>query len=635
MILSCNKLCKSFITDNILDNVSFQLNEGEKVAIVGINGAGKSTLFKLISGDMEPNSGDIIINNQKTLGYLSQQPDISSDNTIYEEILSVKKDLINMEKELYNLELEISQNHDNSDYLNTLNSKYSNLRNEFELKDGYSYKSLVKGVLHGLGFTDSDFNKKTSILSGGQKTRLCLAKLLVSSPDILLLDEPTNHLDINSIEWLETFLLNYQGTLMIISHDRYFLDKIVTKVIELEHGRSKQYNGNFTFYMKHKKINEEIELQHYENQQKEIKKQEEVIKVLRSFNREKSIKRANSREKLLSKIDRLEKPEYLNDSINLTFNPKISSGNDVLKIRALKKSFENLTLFEDLDIDIFKGEKVALIGDNGTGKSTIFKLLTNIINPDSGTIKLGSNVNIGYFDQEHESLNKNNTLIEEISDTYPNMNNTDIRNTLASFLFTGDDVFKKISSLSGGEKGRLSLAKLMLSKANFLLLDEPTNHLDIVSKDILETALKGYTGTLLFISHDRYFINQISTRVLELTKGGLNNYIGDYDYYINKKKEQNDILIANDQSNKNTTSKDDWLKKKEEESMKRKIKNNIKKAEEKIHSVETSIEDIDKSLCLEEIYTDHEKVSELHEKKVKLELELEELYAEWENLISL
>jgi ATP-binding cassette subfamily F protein 3 len=635
MILSCNKLCKSFITDNILDNVSFQLNEGEKVAIVGINGAGKSTLFKLISGDMESNSGDIIINNQKTLGYLSQQPDISSDNTIYEEILSVKKDLINMEKELYNLELEISQNHDNSDYLNTLSSRYSNLRNEFELKDGYSYKSLVKGVLHGLGFTDSDFNKRTSILSGGQKTRLCLAKLLVSSPDILLLDEPTNHLDINSIEWLETFLLNYQGTLMIISHDRYFLDKIVTKVIELEHGRSKQYNGNFTFYMKHKKINEKIELHHYENQQKEIKKQEEVIKVLRSFNREKSIKRANSREKLLSKIDRLEKPEYLNDSINLTFNPKILSGNDVLKIRALKKSFENLTLFEDLDIDIFKGEKVALIGDNGTGKSTIFKLLTNIINPDSGTIKLGSNVNIGYFDQEHESLNKNNTLIEEISDTYPNMNNTDIRNTLASFLFTGDDVFKKISSLSGGEKGRLSLAKLMLSKANFLLLDEPTNHLDIVSKDILETALKGYTGTLLFISHDRYFINQISTRVLELTKGGLNNYIGDYDYYINKKKEQNDILIANDQSNKNTTSKDDWLKKKEEESMKRKIKSNIKKAEEKIHSVETSIEDIDKSLCLEEIYTDHEKVSELHEKKVKLELELEELYAEWENLISL
>lgn len=633
MILSCNKVSKAFITDTILDKVSFQINENEKVAVVGINGAGKSTLFKLIAKEIDPNEGTIIINNQATVGYLTQQPNISSSKTIYEELLDEKKELIQMEKQLTELEHQISNNHENSNYLEKLTSNYTNLRHEFESKNGYSYKSLIKGVLIGLGFSESDFNKKASILSGGEKTRLSLAKLLVQSPEILLLDEPTNHLDINSIEWLESFLSNYQGTLLIISHDRYFLDKIVNKVIEIENSKVNIYNGNYSFYIKYKKINRDIQDHHYENQQKEIKRQEDVIAKLRSYNREKSIKRAKSREKLLSKIEIIDKPQNLKDSINLSFNPQTPSGNDVLEIRDLKKSFNNITLFDNLNLNIYKGEKVALIGDNGTGKTTLFKILCNQTSEDSGLIQLGTNVNIGYYDQDHSLLKKDNNLLEEISDTYPSMNNTDIRNVLASFLFTGDDVFKKVDSLSGGEKGRLTLAKLMLSESNFLLLDEPTNHLDIISKEILETALKSYTGTLFFISHDRYFINQVATRIVKLTKNNLFNYLGNYDYYLEKKKEEVDINNI-DNSMAVSSSKEEWLRKKEEESLKRKKENEIKKIEQNIHNLEEKIELINNKLCLEEVYTNYEEVSKLNTKKSSMEKNLENLYNEWDELLS-
>jgi len=493
-------------------------------------------------------------------------------------------------------------------------------------------KVVLKVFLKGLGFSENEFSKKSSTLSGGQKTRLALAKILISAPDILLLDEPTNHLDIKATEWLENFLSTYIGTLLIISHDRYFLDKIVTKVIEIENAQTKTYNGNYSFFIKHKAINNEIALKHFENQQKTIKKQEEVIKQLRSFNREKSIKRAESREKALNKIDRLDKPLTLKDSMHLKLDPRIVSGNDVLSVKELKKSFDEQQLFRDINFNINKGEKIALIGDNGTGKSTIFKILMQQINADSGDITFGSKVYPGYYDQEHAIFNPNNNLIEEISDTYPKMSTTEIRNTLGAFLFTGDDVFKLVGTLSGGEKGRLTLAKLMLSKSNFLLLDEPTNHLDIISKEILENALIQYTGTVFFISHDRYFINQVATRIIELTPQGVHNYLGDYDYYIEKRITDNDINISTIENKKTSSHKEEWLQRKAEESEKRKLKKTLQNLEIDIESTEEKITTIDEQLCQEEIYTDHVKATELHNEKTILETKLNELYEKWDQL---
>ncbi|MCT4598667.1 MAG: ABC-F type ribosomal protection protein [Vallitalea sp.] len=644
MILSCKNICKSYITDTVLDNVSFQLEKGEKTAIVGINGAGKSTLFKIITKELEADSGQVIINNSAKLGYLSQHSVLSTNKTIFDEMLLTCKHIIEMENSLRELENKMANILEGSDEYDQLMKSYSNLQHTFEANNGYGYKSYIRGVLTGLGFTENDFDSLISTLSGGQKTRVALAKILLESPDILLLDEPTNHLDIKACEWLEGFLSNYNGTLIIISHDRYFLDKIVTKVVELENTHSNVYNGNYSFYIKHKSINREIEMKHYANQQKEIKRQQEVIKELRSYNREKSIKRAESREKQLNKIEVLDKPITINDKMNLVLSPRIISGNDVLTANNISKSFDDKHLFSNINFNIKRGEKVALIGDNGTGKTTLFRMITNQIGTDNGDIISGAKVKIGYYDQEHTTLNPNYNLIEEISDAYPNMNVGHIRNTLAAFLFTGDDVFKKISTLSGGEKGRLTLAKLMLSNANFLLLDEPTNHLDIVSKEILESAISNYTGTVLFISHDRYFINKVSTRVLELTPDIFNSYLGNYDYFITKKLEEekqkleleNDITKSKSSTVKSTstTTKNDWLKNKEEQANKRKLESKIKNLENDIHELEELIESIDDKLCLEEVYTNAEKASELHNEKVKHEESLESLYEQWELLLS-
>lgn len=633
MILSCNKISKTFVTDVILDNVSFQLNANEKTALVGINGAGKSTLFKIITGKLEQDSGKVIIANQITLGYLAQNTALNSDKTIYEEILSAKQEIINMEKEIYELEKEIAKHHDNEKRLNALNEKYTQLRHTFEMNDGYSYKSQVKGVLKGLGFTENEFNKSSSVLSGGQKTRLALAKILISAPELLLLDEPTNHLDIRAIEWLENYLLTYNGTLLIISHDRYFLDKIVTKVIEIENGKSTTYNGNYSFYIQHKTINKNIAIKHYQNQQKEIKKQEEIIKQLRSFNREKTIKRAESREKTLNKIEKIDKPITLRDTMHLNLDPRVVSGHDVLQVKNLQKSFAKKPLFKNATFNLYKGDKVALIGNNGTGKSTIFKIIMNQLKADQGIINFGSKVYVGYYDQEHANFNPENNLIEEISDTYPRMPVTEIRNVLAAFLFTGDDVFKLVDSLSGGEKGRLTLAKLMLSKSNFLLLDEPTNHLDVVSKEILETALTKYTGTIFFISHDRYFINQVATRVLELTESGINNYLGNYDYYIEKRVATSESVSSTvTPSHEQLSHKEQWLSRKAEETKKRKLQRELEKIEEEIHTIEEAINNIDARLCLEEVYTDHIKAMALNNEKLDLETKLHECYEKWDEL---
>ena len=533
MILSLSGVSKSFGTDVILEKITFNLEEKEKAAIVGVNGAGKTTLFKIITGESSHDDGDVYIKKDISLGYLKQNAMPNSDNTIYNEMLSVFKNLIETENELRQMEQKMSSL--KGEELEEYMKKYSDLQYQFELMDGYSYKSRIKGVLKGLGFSEEDFERPVNSLSGGQKTRVYLGSLLLSNPDLLLLDEPTNHLDIESVTWLEDFLKTYSGAVIIISHDRYFLDKIVTKTIEIENKKSHVYEGNYSFYAKNKEINRQIEEHHYIQQQREIKRQEEVIAKLKSFNREKSIKRAESRQKQLDKTVLVDKPENLPEKMRLKLTPKITSGNDVLHAEGLSKSFDNTTLFENLNIDIKRGDKTAIVGPNGIGKSTLLKILLGKAQKSSGEIRFGTNVNVGYYDQEQHNFDESKTIFQEISDTYPDMTNGEIRSVLAAFVFTGDDVFKVISSLSGGEKGRVSLAKIMLSKANFLILDEPTNHLDIYSKEILESAINNYEGTVLYVSHDRYFINKTALKVLEMSKEGITEYLGNYDYYIEKK----------------------------------------------------------------------------------------------------
>ncbi|MFR2987032.1 MAG: ribosomal protection-like ABC-F family protein [Clostridium sp.] len=535
MILSCSNICKSFGENDILKQVSFHIEDHEKAAIVGINGAGKSTLLKVLIGKLNADDGVVTWAKGASIGYLAQHQDLEGAETIYDALLEVKKPVIQMEARIRSLELEMKSA--SGDELETKLSEYSRLNHEFEMADGYSYQSEITGVLKGLGFTEDEFSKPITALSGGQKTRVSLGKLLLTKPDILLLDEPTNHLDMESIAWLETYLRNYSGAVIIVAHDRYFLDRVVTKIIELDMGHCTVFSGNYSAYSDKKAMLRDAAIRAYLNQQQEIRHQEAVIAKLKSFNREKSIKRAESREKMLDKIERLEKPTQANDSMDIRLEPDVVSGNDVLTVTDLSKSFDTQTLFTNVDFEIKRGERVAIIGNNGTGKTTLLKIINGIIPADSGQIRLGSKVHIGYYDQEHQVLHMDKTLFQEIQDTYPNMNNTQIRNTLAAFLFTGDDVFKLIRDLSGGERGRVSLAKLMLSDANFLLLDEPTNHLDITSKEILESALNRYTGTVLYVSHDRYFINRTATRILDLTDGSFINYIGNYDYYLEKKEK--------------------------------------------------------------------------------------------------
>lgn len=631
MILSCQNVSKSFGTKQILKEISFNIEDKEKAAIVGINGAGKSTILKIIISQMECDSGEVTVSKGKTIGYLAQHQDQEGSKTIYDELLEVKKDVILMAEKIRQIEKDMK--HAQKEELAQLLETYSRLNHQFELENGYAYQSEITGVLKGLGFAEADFTRPINTLSGGQKTRVALGKLLLSKPDLILLDEPTNHLDMDSVQWLETFLLNYSGAVLIVSHDRYFLDKIVTKIVELEFGESRIYNGNYTYYVqKHKEIKEVLKKQ-YANQQREIKHQEEVITKLRSFNREKSIKRAESREKMLNKMDVLDKPKELQVDMRITLEPQIMSGTDVIHIENLSKAFDNNTLFTNIEMDVKRGERVALIGNNGTGKTTILKIINKVIRQDTGKINLGSRVHIGYYDQEYQVLSPNKTIFDELSDAYPALTQTKIRNVLAAFLFMGDDVFKRISTLSGGERGRVSLAKLMLSSANFLILDEPTNHLDIHSKEVLEDALKSYTGTVLYVSHDRYFINQTATRILDLTPTGLVSYKGNYDYYINEKvKLQAPAEMLESTNQAPSIIKNDWQKEKEEQARLRKQANDLKKCEEMINGLETQIGELDQKIADPAIGTDAGKLMDLSRAKAELEMTLEEQYALWEEL---
>ncbi len=632
MILSCNNISKSFGTDVIIKSCSFNIEDHEKAAIVGINGAGKSTLLKIITGIEPADTGLVTLAKDKTLGYLSQQQNLNSDNTIYDELLSVKHYILDMEAQLRSIENQMKSADDTA--LETLMKKYSDLNHEFELNNGYAYKSEITGVLKGLGFAEEDFTLNVNTLSGGQKTRVALGRLLLSKPDIILLDEPTNHLDMESISWLENYLLNYSGAVLIVAHDRYFLDKIVSKIIELDNGNATVFSGNYTDYASKKAILRNMQLKEYLNQQREIKHQEEVITKLKQFNREKSIKRAESREKMLNKMEFVDKPEILNDKMDIKLEPNVISGNDVLTVDNLTKGFDGTVLFDNISFQIKRGERVALIGSNGTGKTTILKLINGIIPADSGSIYLGAKVNIGYYDQEHHVLDPDKTIFDEIRDAYPDLNNTQIRNTLAAFLFTNEDVFKYIKDLSGGERGRVSLAKLMLSNANFLILDEPTNHLDITSKEILENALNSYTGTVLFVSHDRYFINSTATRIIELANKTVVNYIGNYDYYLEKKDILGAKPITNNTSKSSSSaiSKLNWQEEKVKQAQQKKIKNEIKRTEERMALIEAEIEELDNMYADPAISSDTAKLMEIHTRKEALSKELDELYDKWGEL---
>lgn len=639
MILSCQNLSKAFNEKPILKDVSFHIEEHDKAAIVGINGVGKTTLLRIIVGELPADSGIVTLKKEASFGYLAQNQNVNSENTIYEELLSVKAPVIAMEKQLR--EMEEKMHTVNGSELDSLMENYARLNHQFELENGYAYQSEIGGVLKGLGFAEEDFGKQISTLSGGQKTRVALSKLLLKKPELIILDEPTNHLDLNAIAWLENYLLNYKGAVLTVSHDRYFLDRFAGKIIEIDQTKATTFLGNYTAYAAKKEILRTAARNAYLNQQQEIRHQEAVIEKLKSFNREKSIKRAESREKMLNKIEVLEKPTEARADIHMTLTPRCQSGNDVLHIEHLAKSFDDLSLFQDISMDIKRGEHVAIIGDNGTGKTTILKIINDLVPADSGTIMLGTNVHIGYYDQEHHVLHPDKTLFDEISDEYPSLTGTQIRNTLAAFLFTGDDVFKLIRDLSGGERGRVSLAKLMLSESNFLILDEPTNHLDIASKEILEDAVNAYEGTVLYVSHDRYFINRTASRILELSGGQLTGFLGNYDYYLEKKTGD---LPNGDLAVKNTVSKapappsegmQDWKAQKEQQAKQRKKENDIRKCEEEIAKLEEKDKQLDNEMALPENATNVAKLQELTKEKESISTRLEELYEKWETLEAL
>ena len=634
MILACHNITKTFGEQVIVKNGSFHIEEREKAALIGVNGAGKSTILKMIMKELPADDGSIILAKDKTIGYLSQHQELSGENTILEELRSAKADIIEMERTIRTIEQELK--HLSGAVLEERLASYHRLTQRFEQANGYAYQSEIVGVLKGLGFSEDEFSKRVDTLSGGQKTRVALGKLLLIKPDILLLDEPTNHLDMNSIRWLETYLLNYSGAVLIVSHDRYFLNRVVTKIIEIELGTVSTYLGNYTDYAQKKQQLRDARLKEYFKQQQEIKHQEAVIEKLRSFNREKSIKRAESREKMLSKMELIEKPMEVSSEMHFKLEPSRISGNDVLKVENLGKAFGSHTLFEDVCFEIKRGEHVAIIGDNGTGKTTFLKILNEVLPADTGAFTLGANVEIGYYDQEHHVLHMEKSIFDEISDDYPYLTGTQIRNMLAAFLFTGDDVYKLIGDLSGGERGRVSLAKLMLSEANFLILDEPTNHLDIASKEILEKALNDYTGTVLYVSHDRYFVNRTATRILDLVNHNFVNYIGNYDYY----EEKRDTLMAahttasssETEPSRESDTKLDWKAHKEEQARLRKRQNDLKRTEERITLLEERDAQIDELMTMEEVYTNSVRCQELSKEKAEIMSELETLYVTWEEL---
>ncbi len=634
MILACHHIQKAFLDQTVLKDATFHIEEHEKVALVGSNGAGKTTLLRIILGEMVPDDGLVTLSKGSTIGYLAQHQELAEQASIKEVLLQVKAHLFALEQDMRTLEKGMKTL--SGDALEEAYQKYHRLTTTFEQENGYAFESEVTGILKGLGFLPEEFDKPLSTLSGGQKTRVALGRLLLTQPDILLLDEPTNHLDMDSIRWLETYLSNYKGAVLLVSHDRYFMDRIVSKVLDLDQGILTVYPGNYSSYSILKKERMDALIHQYMNQQKEIRRQEEVIEKLRSFNREKSIKRAESREKLLEKTERLEKPTGETEGMRFQLNPPVTSGNDVLHAAHLKKAFGNQLLFSDLSLEIRRGERVALIGANGTGKTTLLKIIQGLLSPDGGEVRLGARVETAYYDQEHQVLHPEKTLFEELSDAYPHMTNTEIRNVLAAFLFTGEDVYKTIASLSGGERGRVSLAKLMLSNANFLIFDEPTNHLDILSKEILEQALCRYTGTLLFVSHDRYFINQTATRILDLTHGQLISYIGNYDYYLEKK----DLLTAqllpeNEDADKEavpSASATDWAAQKEAQSRERKRQRDMARCEKEIEALETRDGEIDLLLTQEDIYTDVARLLPLQKEKEAIAHQLEQLYEQWTSL---
>lgn len=641
IMLSCNNVTKTFGVETILENISFSVNEGDKIGIVGVNGTGKTTLFKVITGILPHDRGEIFTSKNCRLGYLEQNTNFYSEKTIYDEVVSVFSDLIGAEEELRSLEHQIASLSDkggsSGDQLKKTMDIYGKKYEEFEKNNGYAYKSEVRGTLKGLGFSDEEMDKPVNVLSGGEKTRVLLAKLLLSKPSLLLLDEPTNHLDADAIEWLVGFLRSYEETIMIISHDRYFLDQSVNRIFEMENKHLTTYNGNYTDYQKQARVNREIRLRQYENQQRDIKKQEESIERLKAYGREKHLKRARSKEKMLDKVDRLEKPQELRKKARFNFVLRHHSGNDVLKVQGLAKSFDDRKLFEGVDFDLYRGEKVALIGPNGVGKSTLFKIIMGDESQDHGDYKLGQGVDIAYFHQEQKSLNLENTIIDEVWDDNPHMTQTEVRNLLGAFLFEGEDVFKSIRSLSGGERARVAILKLILSRSNLLLLDEPTNHLDIDSKEVLEDALKEYEGTLLTISHDRYFLNTVVDRILVLKPDGVEEYLGNYEYYQNKKKQESEksyLADMEDQISKTKTQiREERRREKELKKNENKAKKLIKDLEVEIELTEKQIGGLDHMLCQEEVYTSPERMKEVNQEKSDLEKRLSKLYDKWEQII--
>ncbi|WP_042277628.1 ABC-F family ATP-binding cassette domain-containing protein [[Clostridium] dakarense] len=636
IVLSCNNLNKSFGIDSILENISFTVNENDKIGIIGVNGTGKTTLFKVISGIYGYDSGDIYTSKDCEIGYLEQNTNFHSENTILEEVLEVFKDLMDMENYLRDLEHQIAEESSNSssDKLEKLMNEYSHKLELFSDLNGYGYKSEAKGVLKGLGFSDADMDKPISILSGGEKTRVLLGKLLLKKPTLLLLDEPTNHLDSEAIEWLEFFLKQYKGTVILISHDRYFLDQVVNRIFEIHNKKLKTYNGNYSKFIELSKTEKELEQKKYEDQQKDIKKQEESIERLKAYGREKHLKRARSKEKALDKVDVIDKPEAYRKKARIEFNPTVTSGNDVLQIRDVSMGYGERILFKDLNLDIYREEKVALIGANGIGKSTLFKIIMNELVPLSGDIKFGTNVNVSYFHQEQKTLNLDNTIIDEIWENNTHLTQTTLRSMLGAFLFEGEEVFKKISTLSGGERARVAILKLILSNANFLLLDEPTNHLDIDSKEVLEEALSGYTGTIFTISHDRYFLNTVVDKVLVLDESGITEYLGNYDYYIEKKKQVQEMNVAEVKEEKTKTQlKDEKRKEREQRELEKKNRVKRQNIEKEIEETELKVEELDMLLCQEEVYSNPEKSKEVSQEKINLENKLANLYDEWETLM--
>ncbi len=632
MILSCQNITKAFQDKPILNNVSFFIEDYGKAAIVGINGAGKTTLLKIISGNLSADGGTVSIAKNKTFGFLAQEQTVDTDNTVYEEMLSVKQHLLNMQQRMRDMERRMKEV--SGSRLEELMDAYAKLTHEFESGGGYACQSEVTGVLKGLGFQEEEFANPVRTLSGGQKTRVALGRLLLLKPDLIMLDEPTNHLDVASIAWLETYLSNYKGAVLLVSHDRYFLDKTIGQIIELDNAKATIFEGNYSAYARKKEMLRTAQWSAYVNQQREIRHQEEVIEKLRSFNREKSIRRAESREKMLEKMEVLDKPVFVRPEMKLHLTPKFLSGKDVLSAEGISKAFGTLSLFEGLHLSLKRGEHAALIGDNGTGKTTLLKILNGLLPADCGTVKIGAGVQIGYYDQEHQALHADKTLFDEISDACPALNNTQIRNTLAAFLFTGDDILKRIGSLSGGERGRVSLAKLMLSDANFLILDEPTNHLDMVSKEILEDALNNYEGTLLYVSHDRYFINKTASRIIELADRQLTGYLGNYDYYLEKKAQAAALSFAPAAVSQKADSaaKADWKAAKEQQAAKRRQENAIKRCEARIEGAEGQLREVESAIADPAIASDAAALTPLVARQAALLGELEKLYAEWETL---